>query len=49
MCYYCGKVGVPLEADHVIPASVRPDLALDPSNVVAACHACHVAKGEHGG
>ncbi len=31
-------------ADHVIPRSVRPDLALDPSNYAAACNDCNRRK-----
>ena len=30
-----------LEADHIIPVSVRPDLALDPTNVRPLCRPCH--------
>ena len=33
-----------LTADHVIPVRVRPDLALEPSNVVAACLSCQARR-----
>jgi 5-methylcytosine-specific restriction endonuclease McrA len=46
LCSSCGRPTRPaeLEADHVIPASLRPDLALSPANVVALCRPCHLRK-----
>ncbi len=43
-CHWCGSAGVPLTADHVRTIRTRPDLALDPSNVVAACRSCQVKR-----
>ena len=34
-----------LEGEHIIPRSVRPDLAYDPSNYSVLCHVCNVRKG----
>lgn len=34
-----------LEGEHVIPRSVRPDLALDPSNYSVLCRVCNARKG----
>ncbi len=34
-----------LQADHIIPASVRPDLALEPSNIRPLCRRCHTIVG----
>lgn len=33
-----------LTADHVAPVRLRPDLALEPSNVVAACLSCQAYR-----
>lgn len=44
VCAGCGRQLPPsqLEAGHVVPASRRPDLALDPRNVVPLCRTCNV-------
>ena len=41
-CHWCGtsRLVVPLTADHVLTVRNRPDLALEPGNVVAACRSC---------
>lgn len=36
-----GCTGASQTADHVIPVSVRPDLAMERSNHRGACHACN--------
>ena len=45
-CQYCGAEGVPLEVDHIIPQSRRPDLKYAVENMVAACVECNRQKGE---
>jgi 5-methylcytosine-specific restriction endonuclease McrA len=42
-CRYCGRPANTV--DHVVPLSDRPDLALEPSNLVAACRPCNSSKG----
>ena len=39
-CHWCGARAVELTGDHVTPVRAAPHLALDPSNVVAACRSC---------
>jgi hypothetical protein len=39
-CAWCGASGVYISADHIASIRDRPDLALEPSNVVAACRSC---------
>ncbi len=34
-----------LTGDHIVPRSVRPDLARDPNNYGALCMPCNRAKG----
>ena len=46
-CYWCGKGSTRLVADHVIPLSQGPDLALDPSNLRASCVACNVRRASN--
>jgi 5-methylcytosine-specific restriction endonuclease McrA len=43
-CHWCGATDVRLVGDHVISAFERPDLALKPENVVAACYSCNNAR-----
>lgn len=46
-CQCCGaKRGdnVTLNADHIIPRSVRPDLALNLSNIQILCETCNIGK-----
>lgn len=43
---WCPKCGGPVDvADHVLPVSRYPHLALDPTNVQAAHACCNRAKG----
>ena len=45
-CRYCGR---PADtADHVQPVRLRPDLALDAGNVVAACRSCQERRKARG-
>lgn len=37
----------PIDPQHVIPRSTRPDLAADPSNIVALCRLAHEWAGDH--
>jgi 5-methylcytosine-specific restriction endonuclease McrA len=46
-CHWCLKPTTWLVADHVIPLDQRPDLALDPENLVAACFACNTRRGRN--
>jgi 5-methylcytosine-specific restriction endonuclease McrA len=48
-CHWCGRSGVRLVADHVLSIVRRPDLALDPGNVVPACVSCNNRRGSSGG
>lgn len=34
-------------ADHVEPVEKRPDLALEPTNVVVACNSCNQRRGRN--
>lgn len=42
-CVRCGKFvfGKHAHHHHIIPIRVRPDLKLDPDNVVTCCSKCH--------
>lgn len=42
-CTKCGS-RVRLEVDHRIPRHLRPDLALDVSNLQTLCRNCHIDK-----
>lgn len=42
-CQYCGKKSANITVDHVIPKSRGGDLSWE--NVVAACQACNLKKG----
>ena len=44
ICNKCGKHGGSLEVDHIVPRSVRPDLAADKSNFQMLCRSCHAKK-----
>jgi 5-methylcytosine-specific restriction endonuclease McrA len=46
-CHWCLKPTTRLIADHVVPIEQRPDLALSPDNVVAACFACNTRRGRN--
>jgi 5-methylcytosine-specific restriction endonuclease McrA len=39
-CYWCHATDVQLTADHITTVRAAPRLALEPSNVVAACRSC---------
>lgn len=39
-CHWCGAQRVELTGDHITPVRSAPALALDRSNVVAACRSC---------
>ena len=43
-CAWCGATGVRLTADHVLTVRRAPDLALEPSNVVASCVSCQLRR-----
>ena len=34
-----------LDGEHIIPRSIRPDLAYEPSNYGVLCQACNTRKG----
>jgi 5-methylcytosine-specific restriction endonuclease McrA len=43
-CHWCRRSGVRLSADHIVTVRTAPHLALDPSNVVASCGSCQLAR-----
>ena len=43
-CIYCGKIGVPLEVEHIVPTSRGGTDRV--SNLTIACRACNVKKGD---
>lgn len=43
-CAHCGAVNEPLSADHLLTIRSRPDLALEPTNVVPACRSCQLRR-----
>lgn len=43
-CTLCGSTRSP-HVDHIKPRSLRPDLALDPSNLQILCAECNLGKG----
>jgi 5-methylcytosine-specific restriction endonuclease McrA len=42
-CAYCGKAGVPLQIEHIVPHAVRVDNRV--CNLALACEECNQAKG----
>lgn len=53
-CHWCSKAldhraprGAPnaIEVDHLVPVSLRPDLADELSNLTLACYPCNRSKG----
>lgn len=46
-CHWCLKPTRRLVADHVLPLDQRPDLALERSNLVAACVPCNTRRGRN--
>ena len=47
-CVLCGAVEF-LEADHIEPVALRPDLMFDMNNGRALCHQCHIKTLTYGG
>jgi hypothetical protein len=47
-CEICGRERT-LEAHHVVPFHVAPDLELVEENLVALCRRCHLLIGHCGG
>jgi 5-methylcytosine-specific restriction enzyme A len=43
-CVVCGTTISPLDVDHVIPWTERPDLAFDPANLRTLCRLHHNRK-----
>jgi 5-methylcytosine-specific restriction protein A len=43
-CVVCGRAADRLDVDHIIDWKLRPDLALDPTNLRAVCRPCHNRK-----
>ena len=44
LCAECRKYGIRKDAryvHHIVPYDERPDLALEPGNLVPLCAACH--------
>lgn len=44
-CCYCGRTGVPLEIEHIIPIT-REGSSNDPWNLALACKSCNSSKGD---
>ena len=42
-CRACGRAGK-LEADHIVPVHVSPELELSIDNIQILCRGCHIAK-----
>ncbi|MDE2342931.1 MAG: HNH endonuclease [Betaproteobacteria bacterium] len=47
-CENIGRVTLAVEVHHVKKLRHRPDLRLDPENVMALCHSCHSARTARG-
>lgn len=47
-CQFCGERGGRLQADHVEPVALRPDLALELDNGRTLCVPCHQATPTYG-
>lgn len=47
-CAACGRTpqedGIRIQIDHILPRKLRPDLALDKSNLQILCHECNHGK-----
>jgi 5-methylcytosine-specific restriction endonuclease McrA len=43
-CAYCGRTGLPLEVEHIVPRSRHGSNRV--SNLTIACHDCNQAKGK---
>ena len=46
-CLACGR-RKKLEAHHVVPFHIAPDLELDQANIIALCRRCHLFVGHLG-
>lgn len=47
-CEYCGRRGR-IQVHHILPVSVRPDLASDSMNLISLCaKRCHITIGHAG-
>ena len=45
-CQACGKAGGDMEVHHIQPYRKRPDLELDPQNLITFCaDPCHIVHG----
>lgn len=47
-CEVCGKKRVllaPIEVHHIVPFHIRPDLELEPSNLISLCRDHHILFG----
>jgi 5-methylcytosine-specific restriction endonuclease McrA len=42
---YLGCTGTATQVDHVMPASIRPDLRREPSNHRPVCASCNMRRG----
>ena len=40
-CAYCGRIAQRLEAHHIKPRALYPELETDLTNGIALCHDCH--------
>ena len=47
-CEALGRIVAASEVHHVARIADRPDLRLDPGNLVALCQACHAARTGRG-
>lgn len=47
-CVFCGETGVKLDADHIKPFSLFPELRLDINNGRALCRPCHLKTNTYG-
>jgi thymidylate synthase (FAD) len=41
-CRLCGSRSKQLDMHHIVPVRARPDLVLDPDNIVTVCRVCHL-------
>jgi HNH endonuclease len=48
-CVFCGIRGVELQADHIKPYSLYPDLRVELSNGRTLCKPCHKSTPTYGG
>jgi len=46
-CLICGREKK-VEAHHIVPFHLAPDLELDPENLLALCRRCHLFVGHLG-